>query len=88
MAWPCDNHQKALNHLMHYVVAMKDRGLVIAPDCIWGGSVDFLFRIHGRSDSEYAANTDDRRSISGARVLLRGHLLFFTALLSVLLRCR
>jgi hypothetical protein len=53
MAWFCGEHQKALNHLMHYVVAMKDRGLVIAPDRILDGSTDFLFRIHGRSDSEF-----------------------------------
>jgi hypothetical protein len=72
MAWPGGDHQKALNHLMHYVVSTKERGLVIAPERIWDGSADFLFRIHGRSDSEYAANTDDRRSVSGARVFVEG----------------
>jgi hypothetical protein len=89
MAWHGGDHQKALNHLMHYVVATKERGLVIAHERIWDGSADFLFRIHGHSDSEYAANTDDRRSVfRGLGCLLRGHLLFFAALLSVLLRCR
>ena len=30
------------------------------------------FRIHGRSDSDFAANKDDRRSISGGVVYLEG----------------
>lgn len=32
--------------------------------------MDFKWRIAGRSDSDYAANTDDRRSVSGGRVFL------------------
>ena len=35
---------------------------------MWDGSKDFKFRISGRSDSDYAANTDDRKSVSGGRV--------------------
>ena len=61
---------KALDHLMRHVVATPNRGLVLAPDTIWDGSMDFEFTIHGRSDSDYAANTDDRRSVSGGRVFL------------------
>ena len=34
------------------------------------GSRKFKFRINRRSDSDYAANTDDRRSVSGGRVFL------------------
>ena len=37
---------------------------------MWGGSRKFKFRIHGRSDSDYAANIDDRRHISGGRVFM------------------
>ena len=48
----------------------KNRGLVLAPDTVWDGSNKFEFTIHGRSDSDYVANTDDRRSVSGGRVFL------------------
>ena len=63
---------KALLSMMKYIVATKNRGLVLSPDTLWNGNKSFHFRIHGRSDSDYAANTDDRRSISGGRVFLNG----------------
>ncbi len=34
----------------------------------WG--TGYKFKIHGRSDSDYATNPDDRRSISGGRVFV------------------
>ena len=34
--------------------------------------MNFKLRIAGRSDSDYAANTDDRRSVSGSRVFIEG----------------
>ena len=37
---------------------------------MWRGSSEFEFRIHGRSDSDYAANKDDRHSISEEVVYL------------------
>ena len=40
---------------------------MLAPDTAWNGSRKFKFRIHGRSDSDYAANTDDRRSVLAGR---------------------
>jgi hypothetical protein len=36
----------------------------------WDGSIGFVFRISGRADSDHAANTDDRRSVSGGRTFL------------------
>jgi len=45
---------------------------VLFPDGIWDSSSEFKFRIHGRSDSDYAANKDDMRSISGGVVYLEG----------------
>jgi hypothetical protein len=39
---------------------------------VWDGSNEFVFRISGRADSDYAANTDDRRSVSGGRTFLNG----------------
>ena len=72
MAVPRMAHMKALLSMMKYIVATKNRGLVLSPDTLWNGNKSFHFRIHGRSDSDYAANTDDRRSISGGRVFLNG----------------
>jgi len=45
---------------------------VLFPDRMWDGSSEFKFQIHGRSDSDYAANKDDMRSISGGVVYLKG----------------
>lgn len=70
MTAPRPAHQKALEHLMRYLVSTKNRGLVIAPSRVWNCEPDFEFRIHGRSDSDYATNPDDRRSVSGSRVFV------------------
>ena len=72
MSAPRYPHLKALEKLMRYIVATKERGLVLKPNRTWNGDVSHKFVIHGRSDSDYAANTDDRRSISGGRVCLEG----------------
>jgi hypothetical protein len=67
---PREPHKTALEKLMRYIVGTKERGLVIKPNELWDGTLDYWFEIGGRSDSDYAANTDDRRSISGGRVCL------------------
>jgi hypothetical protein len=54
--------------LLKYVTHTKERGLVIAPRDLW--STGYKFKIHGRSDSDYATNPDDRRSVSGGRVFV------------------
>ena len=56
--------------LMKYVVTTKNRGLVLAPDTVRDGSREFQIRIGGRSNSDYAANMDDRRSVLGGRVFV------------------
>ena len=55
---------------MKYVVFTNNRGLVLAPTTLWNGVEGFKFRIHGRSNSDYAGNTDDRKSITGGRVFV------------------
>ena len=70
MSAPRSEHMKGLLHLIKYVVTTKNRGLVLKPNRIWNGDKDFKFKISGRSDSDYAANTDDRRSVSGGRTFL------------------
>ena len=72
MSAPRLAHEKALGHLMKYLVETPNRGLVIFPDGTWDGSKEFKHVIHGRSDSDYANCTDDRRSVSGGRTFLNG----------------
>jgi len=72
MSAPNESHLKALKHLMKYAVGTADQGLVLFPDQMWTGRSEFKFWIHGRSDADYAANKDDRHSISGGVVYLEG----------------
>jgi hypothetical protein len=72
MAKPQEKHLKAMRTCMRYVLATRDRGLLIRPEGTWDGRKGFKFRINGRSDSDYAANIQDRRSISGGRTFLNG----------------
>ena len=69
---PNEFHVKALKHILKSVVGMTDRGLVLYPDRLWNGSSEFKFQIDGRSDSDYAANKNDRRIISRGVVFLEG----------------
>ena len=54
--------------LIRYMISTRDRGLVLVPMEIW--SPEHKFKVHGRLDSDYAMNPDDRRSISGGRVFV------------------
>jgi len=38
---------------------------MLFPDRMWDGSSEFEFQVHGRSDSDYASNKDNRHRISG-----------------------
>ena len=42
--------------------------MVLALKDIW--SLDYKFKIHGRSDSDYATNPNDHRSFSGGRAFV------------------
>ena len=77
MQGPRPAHVKALNTLIRYLLATPNCGLVIEPDSVWNGDKDFEFEIHGHSDSDYAGNVDDRRSISGGQVFLNGSPIVF-----------
>ena len=66
------NHEKALNRLMDYLVATKDRGFLLQPNMQWNGDPEFEFTICGKSDSDYAKDVDTRRSVSGGIVYLNG----------------
>jgi hypothetical protein len=57
---------------MKYVDDTSDRGLVLNPTQKWDGRKDHELIISGRSDSNYAKDTQTRKSISGYRSLLEG----------------
>jgi hypothetical protein len=74
LAWymhaPNKSHWKALHYCLAYIMGTSNRGLVIRPSRLWNGSKDFEFIIHGRSNSNYAADVDDRCSVTGCCTFL------------------
>jgi hypothetical protein len=58
-------HMKAMYRCMAYCVATSKRGINIAPNTRWDGSLDFKCVISGRADSDYAKDLETRRSVSG-----------------------
>jgi hypothetical protein len=70
-------HYDLMLRLMKYIVDTSDRGHVLNPTRKWNGSKEHEFIISGRSDSDYAKDTQTQKSISGYRVLLKGaHVMF------------
>ncbi len=65
-------HYDAMLRLMKYVDDTSDRGLVLNPTIKWDGNKEYKFIISGWSNSDYAKDTQTRKSISGYRVLLEG----------------
>jgi hypothetical protein len=61
---------EAMKRCMRYVLCTRDAGLVLKPSRKWDGSYEHQFRIRGRSDSDYAKDTQTRQSISGYIVYL------------------
>jgi hypothetical protein len=65
-------HYKAMHRVMGYCVATMARGLLLKPNRKWNGDPNFEFIITGYSDSDYAKDTDTRKSVSGNAVFLEG----------------
>jgi hypothetical protein len=60
-------------HVGLHVWYTLNRGLTLRPVRLWDGSAGYHeFVISGRSDSNYAANIDDRCSVTGCRTQLKG----------------
>ncbi len=55
----------AMYRCMRHVLCTKDAGLLLKPSQKWDGSNEHQFRIRGRLDSDYAKDTQTRRSVSG-----------------------
>jgi hypothetical protein len=66
-------HLKAMHRTMLYCISTPDRGRVIKPNrkCI-GNEKEFKFQIGGRSDTDYASDPNNRRSITGASCHFEG----------------
>jgi len=60
----------AMIRCMRYVLCTRDAGLLLRPSRKWDGSNEHQFRIRGRSDSDYAKDTQTRRSVSGYVIYL------------------
>jgi hypothetical protein len=45
----------------------------VHPNAKWDGNPSYEFVITGRSDSDYAKDTDTRRSVSGTSIFLNGY---------------
>ena len=65
-------HAKAMHRTMKYCVGSPNRGLLLKPIGEWDGDPSHEFVITGRSDSDYAKDTDTRRSVSGTSTFLNG----------------
>ena len=65
-------HVKAMHRTMKYCIGKAERGLLLKPNCEWSGDPSFEFVIMGRSDSDYAKDTDTRKSVSGTSTFLNG----------------
>ena len=59
-------HYKAMIQVMHYCVQTRQIGWIIKLKCKWDGKKGTIkVRVSGHSDSTYASDPKDRKSISG-----------------------
>jgi hypothetical protein len=66
---PTNAHWEAMCYCIRYVCGTSTRGLVLRPTGKWDGKdKTFKFVIRGRSDSNYAADPESRRSVTGTVV--------------------
>ena len=72
MANASQKHIEAMKRVMVYLVQTTNRGILLQPTETWDGDPNFNFTISGRADSDYAKDTDTRRSISGYSTFLCG----------------
>ncbi len=65
-------HYNTMLRMMKYVDDKSDRGIVLNSMQKWNENKEHEFIISGRSDSNYAKDTQTQKSISGYKVLLEG----------------
>ena len=69
MSGATEQHLKAMKRVMKYCVTYKKRGLTLRPQGEWDGTAGYLFKVRGKSDSEYAKD-ESRKSVNGWAVWL------------------
>jgi hypothetical protein len=57
---------------MQYCLNTPNRGTMLQTHEHWDGNPEFEFTVSGKSDSDYAKDTDTRRSVPGGIVYLCG----------------
>ena len=77
MTKPAPKHMKEMLHCMEHMADRPNSGLVLALNQLWYDSNDFKCRVSGNSDSDYAKEPVDRRSVSGSVVKLEGSPVIF-----------
>ena len=71
MSRASEDHMKAVLRILKYCADTKERGWELKPNRTWDGKDrSFLFKIRGKSDSNYATCKETRRSITGYLVWL------------------
>ena len=63
-------HLDAMHRVMKCCIGTASRGLELKPNEKWDGNPNFKFKIKGKADSNYAADPETRRSVSGWSVFL------------------
>ena len=76
MSRASEDHMKAVLRVMKYCSDTKERGWELKPNRKWDGKdQSFLFKIRGKSDSNYATCKETRKSITGYLVWLEESLI-------------
>ena len=57
---------------LKFCVSTPNRGIYLAPDKLYDGDPNFEFVITGQSDSDFAKDRADRKSVSGYSTWLNG----------------
>eukprot|EP00957_Ditylum_brightwellii_P005702 434331-Ditylum_brightwellii.AAC.1 len=65
-------HIVAMHRVMHFCVSTPERGWILRPDAKWDSDPEFEFTVSGRSDSNYATDSETRRSVKGHSTFLNG----------------
>ena len=66
-------HRRYANRITKYLIDTPNRGWYLKPKRKWDGKdKNFKFRLHAKSDSNYATCRDTRKSVTGYAVYLEG----------------
>ena len=64
MSCACPSHVVAMERIMQFCLCSKDKGLKLQPSGIWDGNKSYKFNTCGHSDSDYAKQVEDQKSVT------------------------